>query len=107
MEHEQAVKCLSELGNSTRLSVYRLLVRAGPEGMTVGDIQRRLDVPASTLSHHIAHLVWAGLIDQNREGRMLHCQTKEGVMDDLIKFLSAECCVGFDESGQTIEDTGA
>jgi len=107
MEHEQAAKCLSELGNPTRLSVYRLLVRAGPDGMTVGDIQRRLDVPASTLSHHIAHLVWAGLIDQDREGRMLHCRTKEGVMDDLISFLSAECCTGFGEDDETIKKTGA
>ena len=96
MDEKQAAKCLSELGNPTRLAVYRLLVRAGPEGMTVGDIQHHLEVPASTLSHHIARLVWAGLIDQDRQGRTLHCRTTEGMMDALIGFLSAECCEGFD-----------
>ena len=100
MDEKQAAKCLSELGNPTRLAIYRLLVRAGPDGMTVGNIQRRLEVPASTLSHHIAHLVWAGLIDQEREGRTLHCRTTEGMMDALIKFLSAECCKGFDSDSE-------
>jgi len=95
MDEKHAAKCLSELGNPTRLAVYRLLVRAGPDGQTVGDIQRRLKVPASTLSHHIAHLVWAGLIEQQREGRILHCRTVDGMMDALIGFLSDECCKGF------------
>ncbi len=105
MDEKQAAKCLTELGNPTRLAVYRLLVRAGPDGMTVGDIQRRLEVPASTLSHHIAHLVWAGLIEQHREGRTLHCCTTIGTMDALINFLSAECCEGFgDENTQAQED---
>ena len=101
MDEKQAAKCLSELGNSTRLAVYRLLVRAGPDGLTVGEIQRRLEVPASTLSHHIAHLVWAGLIEQDRQGRALHCRTTKSMMDDLIGFLSAECCEGFDDEDKT------
>jgi len=101
MDENQAAKCLSELGNPTRLAVYRLLVRAGPNGMTVGDIQRHLEVPASTLSHHIAHLVWAGLIEQDRQGRTLHCRTTDGVMNALIEFLSAECCKGFDCDDET------
>jgi ArsR family transcriptional regulator len=105
MDEKQAAKCLSELGNPTRLAVYRLLVRAGPEGMTVGDIQRRLEVPASTLSHHIAHLVWAGLIEQHREGRVLHCCTTTGTMDALIDFLSAECCQGFNEESSVSHDS--
>jgi len=102
MDEKQAARCLSELGNPTRLAVYRLLVRAGPDGMTVGSIQRRLDVPASTLSHHIAHLVWAGLIEQDRNGRNLLCRTTEGTMDSLINFLSAECCEGFADDSGTI-----
>ena len=94
MELETAANCLGELGNSTRLDIFRLLVRAGPDGVTVGEIQRHLSVPASTLSHHIAHLVWSGLIDQERRGRSLHCRARPDVMDALIEFLTDECCTG-------------
>ncbi len=69
--------------------------------MVVGDIQRRLQIPASTLSHHITRLTWAGLVEQRRRGRSLHCFTRHQVMDDLVNFLTAECCAGF--AG---EDTG-
>ena len=96
MELDHAAKCLSELGNPTRLAVFRLLVRAGDDGLTVGEIQKRLDVPASTLSHHLSHLVWAGLIVQERDGRTLHCKTQPGVMNELVGFLMDECCLGFD-----------
>lgn len=101
MNGEIAAKYLSELGSPTRLAVFRLLVRAGPDGMVVGDIQRRLQVPASTLSHHIARLTWAGLVEQRRRGRSLHCFSRHQVMDDLVNFLTAECCAGFAD-----EDTG-
>ena len=96
MNEEIAAKCLSELGSPTRLSVFCLLVKSGPDGMVVGDIQRRLQIPASTLSHHIARLSWTGLVEQRRQGRQLHCSTRPGIMDDLITFLTAECCTGFD-----------
>ncbi len=95
MEMDQAAKCLSELGNPTRLAVFRLLVRAGDQGLTVGGIQKHLEIPASTLSHHLSHLVWAGLILQERDGRTLHCRTQPGVMDELVGFLRDECCKGF------------
>jgi len=98
MDTDTAAKCLSELGNPTRLAVFRLLVRAGPDGLTVGEIQKHLDIPGSTLSHHIAHLVWGGLIDQERRGRSLHCRTRDGIMDSLIGFLVDECCLGFGEN---------
>jgi len=64
MNIESASKCLAELGNSHRLEAFRLLVRAGPDGLAVKDIQAHLDIPKSTLSHHIAHLVWAGIVTQ-------------------------------------------
>jgi len=63
--------------------------------MVVGDIQRRLQIPASTLSHHIAKLSWAGLVEQRRQGRSLHCFTRHDVMNELLAFLTAECCAGF------------
>lgn len=98
MDAQNAAKCLAELGNETRLSVFRLLVRAGPDGMVVGDIQRRLEIPASTLSHHLAHLSWAGLIEQNREGRNLRCRARHDVMHALVGFLTDECCIGFTDN---------
>ena len=99
MNEETAAKCLSELGSPTRLAVFRLLVKAGPEGMVVGDIQRRLNIPASTLSHHVARLTWAGLVEQRRSGRRLHCFNKHQTMDDLLAFLTEECCTGFADDG--------
>ncbi|NQV84207.1 MAG: helix-turn-helix transcriptional regulator [Rhodospirillales bacterium] len=95
MNETKAAKCLAELGSPTRLAVFRLLVKAGPEGLVVGDIQRRLKIPASTLSHHIARLAWAGLVAQRRDGRRLICSTQPGIMDSLVGFLTAECCTGF------------
>ena len=96
MNEETAAKCLAELGSPTRLAVFRLLVRAGTEGMVVGDIQKRLQIPASTLSHHLARLTWVVLVEQRRRGRKLHCFNRHQVMDDLLAFLTAECCAGFD-----------
>jgi len=99
MTLDEAAKCLAELGNPARLEAYRLLVRAGEDGLTVGEIQRHLDMPASTLSHHIAHLVAAGLITQQREGRSQRCRAIFLRMDGLIEFLTRECCQGADVVG--------
>lgn len=103
MTLDSAALCLGELGNPTRLAIFRLLVRAGPEGAVVGDIQRHLDIPGSTLSHHLAHLVRAGLIKQRRDGRSLWCTAHHGVMDDLIGFLTDQCCIGLPELRDDIE----
>lgn len=94
MELEQAAACLESLGNPTRLAIYRLLVRSGPEGLPVGHVQAELDIPASTLSHHIAILVKEGLIEQRREGRVLRCLPVYPKMTDLVDFLTRECCQG-------------
>jgi DNA-binding transcriptional ArsR family regulator len=93
MELNHAARCLEKLGNPTRLEVFRLLVKAGNEGLPVGEIQDHLGVPASTLSHHLAHLVSAGLVLQEREGRVLRCRPNFPLMDDLVGFLTSECCV--------------
>jgi DNA-binding transcriptional ArsR family regulator len=94
MEHTHAARCLEKLGNPTRLEIFRLLVRAGPQGATVGEIQERLNIPGSTLSHHISHLVNAGLVNQAREGRVLHCTPNFDLMNQVMAFLTAECCTG-------------
>ncbi len=92
MKLDDASACLESLGNSTRLAIYRALVRAGPPGLPVGKLQSRLDIPGSTLSHHIAHLVKNGLVAQTREGRVLRCTANYHTMNELITYLSDECC---------------
>ena len=94
MEHELAAKCLAELGNTTRLSIYRYLVKAGKEGVPVGQIQKALQVPDSTLSHHIRRLVSVGLVRQERESRTLYCIPQYETLKELIAFLVSECCNG-------------
>jgi ArsR family transcriptional regulator, arsenate/arsenite/antimonite-responsive transcriptional repressor len=94
MNNEIAASCLAELGNPIRIHIFRLLVRAGKDGATVGDVQRHLDIPGSTLSHHLSHLSRAGLIEQRREGRNLWCTAQHHVMDSLIEYLTSECCTG-------------
>ncbi len=103
MEHVHAARCLEKLGNPTRLEIFRLLVRAGPAGAPVGEIQERLNIPGSTLSHHISHLVNAGLINQEREGRVLRCTPNFDLMNEVIRFLTKECCVGMAEVAEARE----
>jgi DNA-binding transcriptional ArsR family regulator len=92
MENDLAAKRLAELGHSTRLSIFRYLVQVGHEGAPVGQIQNKLGIPASTLSHHINRLVSVGLIRQVRESRTLYCVPQFDVLRELIDFLQAECC---------------
>ncbi len=94
MEHEDAAKRLAELGNTTRLAIFRYLVKMGPDGVPVGEIQKALGIPGSTLSHHISRLISVGLINQNRESRTLYCIAQYAALQELIGFLQSECCVG-------------
>lgn len=94
MNEDQAALCLSALGNPTRIRLFRLLVRAGHGGMTVGEVQGRLGVPASTLSHHIAALVKAALVRQERRGREIVCTAGYETMDGIVGYLTEECCAG-------------
>ena len=82
MKLEIAAKRLAELGNSTRLQIFKLLVRAGTKGMPVGEIQRKLKVPGSTLSHHIARLISVDLIKQRRDGATLYCIPAYDVLNE-------------------------
>ena len=94
MRIEKAAKCLAELGNPSRLSAFRLLVQAGPDGLPVKDIQAHLGIPQSTLSHHIAHLVSAGLVRQTREGRVLRCRVEYERIREVLSFMLEDCCSG-------------
>ncbi len=93
MKEEIIAKRLAELGNITRLRIFRHLVKAGHSGAAVGEIQAKLQVPNSTLSHHISRLVNVGLVKQRRDGRVLHCLPQYAVLDDTIDFLREECCI--------------
>lgn len=90
---QDAAARLEALGNPTRLSLYRLLVRAGHAGLSVGQCQQRLEIAASTLSHHVKALVIVGLISQERDGTSLICRANYDRMNALVAFLVAECCV--------------
>jgi len=98
MEIEQAAKALKELGHPTRLSLFKVLVKAGSAGLSVGDIKEKLGVPNSTLSHHISKLITVNLIRQKRDGRTLFCIPQYRSLNELIVFLQDECCLGDDAS---------
>ena len=92
MKLEKAALQLEALGNPTRLSLYRILVRAGDEGLPVGRIQDKLGIAASTLSHHLKRLVDTGLVTQERQATTLICRANYPGMDALIGYLADECC---------------
>jgi len=85
-------RTLAELGNVTRLDIFRLLVRAGSDGLVIGDIQRRLEIPASTLGFHLRGLVAAGLVSQEKQGRSVICRAELDVLTGVLRELEAECC---------------
>jgi ArsR family transcriptional regulator len=97
MDRKQAARCLTELGNLTRLDIYRLLVRATPAGLGIGDIQARLDIPASTLAFHLRGLVTAGLVVQEKSGREVTCRANHRQVNSVIEFLREKCCMGFED----------
>lgn len=92
-----AVDALGALAHETRLSVFRMLVKAGPEGMIAGAIADRQGVPPSTMSHHLATLERAGLVQSTRESRLIHYRTDYPGMRRLLAFLMQDCCQGAPE----------
>ena len=93
LDYDTAATLLSQLGNQTRLKIVRELVRAGKSGLAVGEIQKTLGIPHSTLSHHINHLRSVGLVSQERESTVLRCFVDYEKIDRIVKFLTEECCV--------------
>jgi DNA-binding transcriptional ArsR family regulator len=107
MDIETAVRGLAELGNTTRLQIVRLLVRAGGEGLAIGELQSRLGVPASTLAFHLHGLVSAGLVAQQRQGRVVRCTPQYGTINETLAFVKEHCCAGFEDARrQTSSTTG-
>jgi DNA-binding transcriptional ArsR family regulator len=94
MKTAEAVAGLGSLAQETRLSIYRLLVKRGPEGLAAGAIAETLDVPGSSLSFHLHQLMHAGLITQERKSRQLIYAAHFGRMNALVAFLTENCCGG-------------
>lgn len=92
MKSTDAVAALSALAQDSRLALFRLLVKRGPEGYTPGEIAGRLDIPAPTLSFHLRTLSTAGLIDTRREGRHLFYSANFDTMNGVLGFLTEHCC---------------
>lgn len=94
METLHAAEVLAALGHESRLAIFRLLVEAGPAGINASAIGEELDIPAPTLSFHLAHLSRVGLIRGERQSRYIHYSAAYETMDELIAFLTHDCCQG-------------
>ena len=92
--HDSAAVALAALGHPARLGVFRLLVRAAPHGLLVGEIAAHLNMPLSTLAHHLRSLKDAGLIAQTRQGREIRNQACTEELRDVLDFLLNDCCAG-------------
>ena len=97
METNNAVKRLSALAQDARLEVFRLLVKAGPEGLAAGEIARKLDTAANTMSAQLSVLSNAGLVQDRREGRSIIYSVDFGAVSELMIFLTEDCCGGRSE----------
>ena len=82
----------SAMGTEPRLRIMQFLLSAHPEGLVVGEIQSELDIPNSTLSHHLEKLKTEGLVEVQREGTFLRCTANTAALQELLQFLYAECC---------------
>lgn len=82
----------SAMGTEARLRIMQLLIKAEPHGLVVGDIQSELDIPSSTLSHHLDKLKSEGLVTVRREGTFLWYRANSEALKELLSFLYAECC---------------
>jgi ArsR family transcriptional regulator, arsenate/arsenite/antimonite-responsive transcriptional repressor len=96
MNAENAVTSLGAVAHAHRLALYRMLVKRGPDGLSAGQIAERLDMPPSSLTFHLQQLLRAGLVTQRRLGRQLIYATDFAAMNELVGFLTQNCCA---ESG--------
>ena len=105
METKEAAKALAALAQETRLSIFRLLVQAGPQGLAAGRIGESLDVPPATLSFHLKELSHAGLVSSRQDGRFIYYSTDFERMAGLMTFLTQNCCQGMPEECLTVVET--
>jgi len=94
MDNAKAVSALSALSHDTRLAAFRQLVQAGPPGLAVGELRDRLALPPATLTAHLNVLRAAGLVGDQREGRVIRVRANYEQMNSLLAFLTENCCQG-------------
>ena len=94
MNTKQATVKLASLAQETRLRIFKLLVEAGKEGVNASAIADALDLPPATFSFHVAHLTRSGLVNARQESRFIYYSVKYTAMDDLIAYLTQNCCKG-------------
>lgn len=90
----RTARALAALGHDARLSIFRLLVKAGERGLRVGDIGAHLGLAPSTLAHHLSTLVDAGLVVQEKKGREVLNRADYPAIHQVVSFLTSECCSG-------------
>ncbi|HET6553093.1 MAG TPA: metalloregulator ArsR/SmtB family transcription factor [Dyella sp.] len=94
MELNDALACLGALAQEHRLTLYRLLVQAGDDGMVVGELAATTGLAGATLTNHLNILRRAGLVSDERQGRVIRCRANYGQMNALLGFLTENCCEG-------------
>lgn len=104
MEKKPVLDALSALAHDMRLDVFRLLIKAGPQGMAAGDIAAALDVRANTLSNNLNILSAAGLVVSQREGRSIRYRAQMQTMRGLLGFLMQDCCGGQEDLCRPVLD---
>ncbi|HXF79401.1 MAG TPA: metalloregulator ArsR/SmtB family transcription factor [Usitatibacter sp.] len=92
MDSPTAVTSLAALAQESRLAIYRLLVEAGPTGLAVGEIGAELEVAPATLSFHLKSLAQSGLVEARQNGRFIYYSASFSRMNDLLAYLSENCC---------------
>ncbi len=105
MEINVAVTALAALAQTTRLSVFRLLVEAGSDGVSAGRIGETLEVPAATLSFHLKELSRAGLVSARQEKQFIYYVVNFERMAELMTFLTQNCCQGMPQACVTVVET--
>lgn len=103
-EHQTVARALAALGHEARLDIFRLLVKAGHDGLVVGQISNHLGLAASTLAHHLRALVDAGLVVQEKNGREVVNTASFSEMEHIIAFLTDQCCAGLPANTLTPPD---
>jgi ArsR family transcriptional regulator len=105
MEIKAAVTALAALAQETRLSIYRLLVEAGPEGVSAGRISETLEVPGATLSFHLKELARASLVSSRQDRQFIYYAVDFERMAELMTFLTQNCCKGMPQECLTVVET--
>jgi len=94
MKAPQVVTALGAIAHDHRLAIYRMLVERGPDGLPAGTIAERLGMPPSSLTFHLQQMRHAGLVTQRRVGRQIIYAADFAAMNDLVAYLTQNCCGG-------------